>query len=241
MSGFRRQADGHGGGVTRRQLLRNGVLGVAAVYGATPARLGGRSGSRRSPRRPSRWRRASSCIYLNGGNDGLNSIVPTETSAVRQVPVAAPDHRPRARPRHGHGRSARRVDPAGTGSTLALRQPSSSPAPAPTRTATPRASTRSTATAPAARGPISRSSRRPTTTRPTARTSRAATTGSPARSAQLQTGWLGRWLDAYGSQVEPAPGGLARLAACRSRSAPRRRPCARSRASAGRRLRRFPA
>ena len=28
--------------------------------------------------------------------------------------------------------------------------------------------------------------------------------------AQLQTGWLGRWLDTYGSHDEPAAGGLAR-------------------------------
>ena len=44
-----------------------------------------------------------------------------------------------------------------------------------------------------------------------ARTSRAATTGSPARSRSCQTGWLGRWLDNYGSQRQPAAGGLARL------------------------------
>ena len=57
-------------------------------------------------------------------------------------------------------------------------------------TATPRASTRSTATARAARARISRSSRPPTTTRPTARTSRAATTGSPVRSRSCRpAGW----------------------------------------------------
>ena len=53
------------------------------------------------------------------------------------------------------------------------------------------------------RAPISRSSRRPTTTRPTARTSRAATTGSPVRSRSCRPGWLGRWLDAYGSTSNP--------------------------------------
>ena len=56
-------------------------------------------------------------------------------------------------------------------------------------------STRSTAMARAAPGPTSRSSRPRTTSRPTCRTSRAAITGSRARWRQLETGWLGRWLD----------------------------------------------
>ena len=48
--------------------------------------------------------------------------------------------------------------------------------------------------------------------------------------AQLQTGWLGRWLDAYGSHDEPAAGGLARLQPLEADPLGRRRPCARSRA-----------
>ncbi len=74
LSGWR---DGKPGsaGVTRRKLLRNGVLGFAAVYGATQLSF------------EDVWESAVAqaaepmgksivVIYLNGGNDGLNCFVP---------------------------------------------------------------------------------------------------------------------------------------------------------------------
>ena len=76
LSGWR---DGKPGtaGVTRRKLLRNGVLGFAAVYGATQLSF------------EDVWESAVAqaaepmgksivVIYLNGGNDGLNCFVPGE-------------------------------------------------------------------------------------------------------------------------------------------------------------------
>ena len=44
---------------------------------------------------------------------------------------------------------------------------------------------------------------------------------------KMTTGWLGRWLDLYGSAGQPAPGRLPRRRASRSRSARRRRRSAR--------------
>ena len=52
--------------------------------------------------------------------------------------------------------------------------------------------------------------------------------------SQLQTGWLGRWLDTYGSPLEPAAGGLARRLALQADPHRRRHPCARSRACTAR-------
>src|SRR4029079_19297962 len=74
LSGWR---DGKPGtaGVTRRKLLRNGVLGCAAVYGASQLSF------------EDVWESAVAqaaepmgksivVIYLNGGNDGLKCFVP---------------------------------------------------------------------------------------------------------------------------------------------------------------------
>ncbi len=67
------------GGLDRRQFLRNGLVGVASVYSATQLDWS------------SIWEAAVAeaaepmqksivCIFLNGGNDGLNTIVPVEAS-----------------------------------------------------------------------------------------------------------------------------------------------------------------
>ena len=66
-------------GVDRRQFRRNGLVGVASVYSATQLDWS------------SIWESAIAeaaepmqksivCIFLNGGNDGLNTIVPVEPS-----------------------------------------------------------------------------------------------------------------------------------------------------------------
>ena len=65
-------------GINRRDFVRRGVVGVASVYGASRLDWG------------SIWEAAAAnaaepmqkslvCIFLNGGNDGLNCIVPVES------------------------------------------------------------------------------------------------------------------------------------------------------------------
>ena len=94
------------GGLDRRQFLRNGLVGVASVYSATQLDWS------------SIWEAAVAeaaepmqksivCIFLNGGNDGLNTIVPVEATRVRRLPGGAHEHRPRASARRPGRRSAR--------------------------------------------------------------------------------------------------------------------------------------
>src|SRR6478609_2313145 len=88
LSGWR---DGKPGsdGITRRKLLRNGVLGFAAVYGATQLSF------------EDVWESAVAqaaepmgkslvVIYLNGGNDGLNCFVPQTTTEFGQYQTLRP-------------------------------------------------------------------------------------------------------------------------------------------------------
>src|SRR6478609_6987416 len=75
--------------VTRRKLLRNGVLGFAAVYGATQLSF------------EDVWESAVAqaaepmgksivVIYLNGGNDGLNCFVPAGATEFAQYQTLRP-------------------------------------------------------------------------------------------------------------------------------------------------------
>ena len=174
------ETDASRGGLTRRRLLRNGVAGVAAVYGATPL-TGRASGTRRPPRPPSRMKKSLVIIYLKGGNDvpqhvradgGDTSTASTSRSG-RRSPAACP-RTPRA--------SARRCSTRpSTAARTPMAWPSptrSSPARASARTGTPRASTPCTRRRatwlvfPAADYNPSNQSH-----------FEAATTGSPARSA----------------------------------------------------------
>src|SRR5215210_751641 len=75
LSGWR---DGRPGsdGVTRRKLLRNGVLGFAAVYGASQLSFEDVwEAAVAEAAEP--MQRSLVVVYLNGGNDGLNCFVPT--------------------------------------------------------------------------------------------------------------------------------------------------------------------
>ena len=224
LSGWR---DGKPGtpGVTRRKLLRNGVLGFAAVYGATQLSF------------EDVWESAVAqaaepmgksivVIYLNGGNDGLNCFVPTSPTEFATYQTLRPYHRPRARARHG--RCRRHDDHAGNRQHARVLEQARLGHRRPTRTAMSSASTRSTATARAARAPISRSSRRPTTTHRTARTSKAATTGSRVRSRSCRrAGWAAGWTPTGRPRTRCRPSRSIRTS--RSRSARPRRPCAPSR------------
>jgi uncharacterized protein (DUF1501 family) len=75
LSGWR---DGRPGsdGVTRRKLLRNGVLGFAAVYGATQFSFE-EVWEAAVAQAAEPMQKSIVVIYLNGGNDGLNCFIPT--------------------------------------------------------------------------------------------------------------------------------------------------------------------
>jgi uncharacterized protein (DUF1501 family) len=72
-----RWRDGRPGsdGVTRRKLLRNGVLGFAAVYGATQLSFE-EVWEAAVAQAAEPMQKSIVVIYLNGGNDGLNCFVP---------------------------------------------------------------------------------------------------------------------------------------------------------------------
>jgi uncharacterized protein (DUF1501 family) len=73
------ESDTQRGGLTRRRMLRNGVAGVAAVYGASALNWevvwNSVAAQAAEP-----MKKSLVIIYLNGGNDVLNTIVPTETN-----------------------------------------------------------------------------------------------------------------------------------------------------------------
>ena len=88
LSGWREGLPGSTG-VTRRKLLRNGVLGFAAVYGASQLSF------------EDVWESAVAqaaepmgksivVIYLNGGNDGLNCFVPQDATQYGQYKLLRP-------------------------------------------------------------------------------------------------------------------------------------------------------
>ena len=226
LSGWRDGCPGTAG-VTRRKLLRNGVLGFAAVYGASQLSF------------EDVWESAVAqaaepmgksivVIYLNGGNDGLNCFVPQSATEYAQVPAAA------ARPSRACSGPARAptvgttVMP-GTGGALGFSNKLVSGAAADQNGDTKGFDTLYGDGTGGAGSDLA--------------IIPAADYNPPNRShfesrdywfagalSQLQTGWLGRWLDAYGSHVESAAGGLARLQPLQADPLGRRRPCARWRA-----------
>src|SRR4051812_49301946 len=66
--------EGHG--LTRPRMLRNGVAGVAAVYGASHLNWETIWNSV-AAQAAEPMKKSVVVIYLNGGNDVLNTIVPT--------------------------------------------------------------------------------------------------------------------------------------------------------------------
>jgi uncharacterized protein (DUF1501 family) len=66
-----------GSGLSRRSLLRNGVVGLAAVYGASNLSWG-QVWESAVANAAVPMQKSIVVIYLNGGNDGLNMFVPTD-------------------------------------------------------------------------------------------------------------------------------------------------------------------
>jgi uncharacterized protein (DUF1501 family) len=186
-------------GVTRRKLLRNGVLGFAAVYGATQLSFE-QVWESAVAQAAEPMQRSLVVVYLNGGNDGLNCFVPTSTPEYAKYQLLRP--------------TIARVQGDGTGATVGTTiMPGTSGALAFSNklvsgTGTDRnGDTKGfdTLYGDGTGGAGSDLAIIP-----------AADYNPPNRShfesrdywfagalAQLQTGWLGRWLDTYGSATNP--------------------------------------
>ena len=169
-------------------------------------------------------------IYLNGGNDGLNCFVPDERRGVRRVPGrSAPNIARVLGPGTARGKVGTTVM-RGTGGALGFANKLVSGAGADQQRRHRRASTRSTATARGGAGSdlavIPGGRLQPA--QPLAlREPRLLVRRRALAAADRLARPLARRLRLA---VEPAAGRLARLEPVASRSAPRRRPCARSRA-----------
>ena len=144
-------------------------------------------------------------LYLAGGQDGLNVIVPNSSHRLpARTPDAADD---RADPGPERERARRlAADPDDRRRARVRRPDRLERRRRRQRRRDSTASTRSTATATAARARTSRCCRRPTTPRPTSRTSPARTTGSRGAGLAAAPAGSGRWLDLYGSSTNPLQG-----------------------------------
>jgi uncharacterized protein (DUF1501 family) len=198
LSGWR---DGRPGsdGVTRRKLLRNGVLGFAAVYGATQLSFE-EVWEAAVAQAAEPMQKSIVVIYLNGGNDGLNCFVPQTGPEYATYQTLRPTIA-RALGDGVGGKIGTTVMP-GTGATLGFSNKLVS------GTGVDRNGDVmgfDTLYGDGTGGVGSDLAIIP-----------AADYNPPNRShfesrdywfagalSQLQTGWLGRWLDTYGSQVNP--------------------------------------
>ncbi len=184
-------------GVSRRSFLRGGAIGMASVYSMT--RLSWES----------IWDAAAAdaavpmnkslvCIYLNGGNDGLNTIVPI-SSAQYAGYVKLRGNIARALGPSSGSSVGTTVMP-GTGSTLAFANPGVSGA-------GNNADTKGfdTLFGDGTGGPGSDLAIFPAAdyTPPNLSHFESRDYWFAGALEQLQTGWLGRWLDAYGSPSNP--------------------------------------
>ena len=198
LSGWR---DGKPGtaGVTRRKLLRNGVLGFAAVYGATQLSFEDVWESAVAEAAEPMGR-SIVVIYLNGGNDGLNCFVPASAPEFSTYQTLRPTIARTLGP--GMGAAVGTTVMGGTGGSLAFSNKLVSGAAADQNGDTKGFDT--------LYGDGSGGAGSDLAIIP------AADYNPPNRShfesrdywfagalAQLQTGWLGRWLDVYGSTSNP--------------------------------------
>ncbi len=184
-------------GVDRRAFLRGGAIGVASIYSIA------------SLSRESIWDAAAAnaaqpagkslvCIYLNGGNDGLNMIVPVQSSQYAGY-VSQRGNIARALG-PSTGNTVGTTVMSGTGATLAFANPGVSGAGNNTDTKGfdtlygdgSGASGSDLAVFPAA-----------DYTPPNLSHFESRDYWFAGALEELQTGWLGRWLDAYGSTSNP--------------------------------------
>ena len=172
-------------------------------------------------------------LYLAGGNDGLNVLLPNggadyavlrRRAADRSIAGQGADDR---RARSAPGRCPARAAPRSRSPTSRCQGGGGDNARAPA--SLDGASTRSTATAPAAPGPTSRSCPRSTPRSTPSATSTTPTSGSRrSNDLNIKTGWLGRWIDRNGDDTTRCRRSRS-TPRSRRRSARRPTPCARSR------------
>jgi uncharacterized protein (DUF1501 family) len=185
------------GHVSRRSFLRGGVIGMASVYSAThlsweriwdaaAADAAGPAG------------KALVCIYLNGGNDGLNTIVPVESSQY----AAYVSHRgniARALGPSGAGKVGTTVM-GGTGGGLAFANPGVSGA---GNNGDTKGFDTLYGNGSGAAGSDLAIFPATDYTPPNLSHFESRDYWFAGALADLQTGWLGRWLDIYGSVSNP--------------------------------------
>lgn len=184
-------------GLDRRTFLRNGLVGVASVYSATRLDWG------------SVWEAAIAeaaepmqkslvCVFLNGGNDGLNTIVPVEATEHAAYQAARANIARIIGP--SAGAQVGTTPMAGTGGTLAFANPCVSGT----------GNNGDTKGFDTLYGDGSGGAGADLAVFPAADYTPANRSHFDSRDywfagalQKLQTGWLGRWLDAYGSQANP--------------------------------------
>ena len=184
-------------GLDRRSFLRNGMVGVASVYSAT--RLDWSSiweSALADAAEP--MGKSLVCIFLNGGNDGLNNIIPVEASEYTAYQAARANI---ARIQGAtSGASVGSMVMPGTGNTLAFANPLVSGA----------ANNGDTKGLDTLYGDGSGGAGSDLAIFPAADYTPANRSHFDSRDywfagalQKLQTGWLGRWLDLYGSTSNP--------------------------------------